>query len=108
MLAQYFQIPETDLKTKAVTDPRAAVAVDVALLQTIPALPGTWLGRRPRAGAETRKIIPIEAYWASDAKRHGAPNASAVMHDSLGPVSICSFIGITSIEEEDICIVLTW
>jgi carbonic anhydrase len=43
MLAQYFQIPETDLKTKAVTDPRAAVAVDVALLQTIPALPGAWL-----------------------------------------------------------------
>jgi len=43
MLAQYFQVPETDLKTKAVTDPRAAVAVDVALLRTIPALPGAWL-----------------------------------------------------------------
>ena len=43
MLSQYFQIPETDLKTKAVTDPRAAVAVDVALLRTIPALPGEWI-----------------------------------------------------------------
>jgi len=43
ILSQYFQIPETDLKTKAVTDPRAAVAIDVALLRTIPALPGAWL-----------------------------------------------------------------
>ena len=43
MLAQYFQISETDLKTKAVTDPRAAVAIDVALLRAIPALPGAWL-----------------------------------------------------------------
>jgi len=43
MLAQYFQIPETALKTKAVTDPRAAVAVDVALLRAIPALPDAWL-----------------------------------------------------------------
>ena len=43
MLAQYFQVPDTDLKTKAVTDPRAAVASDVALLRTIPALPGAWL-----------------------------------------------------------------
>src|SRR5215471_2991501 len=68
----------------------------------------TWRGRRPRAGAETLKIIPIEAYWASDATRHGAPNASAVMHDALGPVRMCSFIAITSIEEEDICIVLPW
>ena len=43
ILSQYFQIPETDLKTKAVTDPRAAIAIDVALLRTIPALPGAWL-----------------------------------------------------------------
>ena len=40
MLAHYFQILEGELKTKAVTDPRAAVAVDVALLRAIPALPG--------------------------------------------------------------------
>ena len=43
MLAQYFQIPEPDLKTKAITDPRAAVAKDVALLRSMPALPGAWL-----------------------------------------------------------------
>ena len=43
MLTHYFQIREEELKAKAVTDPRAAVAVDVALLRTIPALPGAWL-----------------------------------------------------------------
>lgn len=42
MLAHYFQIPETDLKTKTVTDPRAAVAGDVALLRAIPGLPAAW------------------------------------------------------------------
>jgi carbonic anhydrase len=43
MLAQYFQIPEADLKAKSVTDPRAAVAGDVAALRAIPVLPGAWL-----------------------------------------------------------------
>jgi carbonic anhydrase len=43
MLAHYFQIPEAELKTKAVTDPRAAVALDVASLRAIPSLPGEWL-----------------------------------------------------------------
>ena len=43
MLAHYFQIQEGQLKTKAVTDPRAAVAVDVAALRAIPVLPGAWL-----------------------------------------------------------------
>src|SRR6516164_8134836 len=43
MLVHYFQILEGELKTKAVTDPRAAVAVDVALLRAIPALPREWL-----------------------------------------------------------------
>ncbi len=42
-LAHYFQIQESDLKTKAVSDPRAAVAVDVAALRAVPALPGAWL-----------------------------------------------------------------
>src|SRR5215469_8356418 len=42
-LAHYFQIKEEEVKAKAVTDPRAAVAVDVALLRAIPALPSTWL-----------------------------------------------------------------
>jgi carbonic anhydrase len=43
MLARYFQIQEGELKTKAVTDPRAAVTVDVAALRAIPALPAKWL-----------------------------------------------------------------
>jgi carbonic anhydrase len=43
MLTHYFQIEEGELKKKAVSDPRAAVAVDVALLRSIPALPGEWL-----------------------------------------------------------------
>ena len=43
MLAKYFQIPEADLNTKAVTNPHAALAVDVASLRAIPALPGEWL-----------------------------------------------------------------
>ena len=43
MLAHYFQITETELKTKAVTDPRAAVTLDVASLRAVPALPSQWL-----------------------------------------------------------------
>ena len=43
MLAHYFQIQERELKQKAVTDSRAAVAVDVASLRAIPALPPNWL-----------------------------------------------------------------
>src|SRR6516225_7892968 len=43
MLAHYFQIQEAELPTRAVTDPRSAVAVDVALLRAIPALPSEWL-----------------------------------------------------------------
>jgi carbonic anhydrase len=43
MLTRYFQMPEAELKKKKVTDPRAAVAIDVALLRAIPALPGEWL-----------------------------------------------------------------
>jgi carbonic anhydrase len=43
MLAHYFLIQEGEVRTKAVTDPRAALAVDVAALRAIPALPGAWL-----------------------------------------------------------------
>src|SRR5580658_319563 len=43
LLTHYFQIHDGELKTKAVSDPRAAVSVDVALLRAIPALPGEWL-----------------------------------------------------------------
>jgi carbonic anhydrase len=42
-LAHYFQIQESEVKKKAVTDPRAAVALDVDLLRAIPALPAAWL-----------------------------------------------------------------
>ncbi|HET8851242.1 MAG TPA: carbonic anhydrase [Ktedonobacteraceae bacterium] len=43
MLASYFGIGTEGLKAKAVTDPHAAVAADVAALKAIPALPGGWL-----------------------------------------------------------------
>ncbi|MFY9791677.1 MAG: carbonic anhydrase [Candidatus Sulfotelmatobacter sp.] len=43
MLAQYFQIQEGELEQKAITDPRAAVTVDVASLRAIPALAAEWL-----------------------------------------------------------------
>jgi carbonic anhydrase len=43
MLAHYFQIQESEVRTKAVTNPRAAIAMDVAALRAIPALPGAWL-----------------------------------------------------------------
>jgi carbonic anhydrase len=43
LLTRYFQIKDGELKTKSVCDPRAAVAVDVASLRAIPALPGEWL-----------------------------------------------------------------
>jgi carbonic anhydrase len=43
MLAHYFQIEEGELKQKAVTDPREAIAGDVKSLRAIPALPGEWL-----------------------------------------------------------------
>ncbi|MBB5331822.1 hypothetical protein [Tunturiibacter gelidoferens] len=42
-LAHYFQIPESEVKAKSVTDPYAAVAADVALLRAVPALPAKWL-----------------------------------------------------------------
>ena len=43
MLAHYFQIPEREVETKSVRDPHKAVAVDVAALRAIPALPAEWL-----------------------------------------------------------------
>ena len=42
-LARYFQIREGELRTKAVTDPCTADAVDVALLRATPGLPTEWL-----------------------------------------------------------------
>src|SRR5579863_7678539 len=43
MLAHYFQVPEREVEAKSVRDPRKAVAVDVAALRAIPALPDEWL-----------------------------------------------------------------
>ncbi len=43
MLASYFGIRIEDLGDKAVTDPYAAVAVDVAALRANPALPAEWI-----------------------------------------------------------------
>jgi carbonic anhydrase len=43
LLASYFGIDQEGLLAKAVTDPHAAVAVDVAILKEMPALPGNWL-----------------------------------------------------------------
>jgi carbonic anhydrase len=43
LLTHYFEIEEGELKAKSVSDPRTAVAVDVAALRAIPALPGEWL-----------------------------------------------------------------
>lgn len=43
LLASYFQIPEKEVESKAVRDPRKSVAVDVAALRAIPALPNGWL-----------------------------------------------------------------
>jgi carbonic anhydrase len=40
-LASYFGIDKTELQAKAVTDPWAAVAVDVAAFKANP-LPGEW------------------------------------------------------------------
>jgi carbonic anhydrase len=41
-LARYFQLQEGEVKTKSVSDPRAAVAVDVATLRAVPGLPAKW------------------------------------------------------------------
>ena len=42
MLTHYFQTKDGELRKKAVNDPRAAVAIDVASLRATPALPGDW------------------------------------------------------------------
>src|ERR1700728_1731714 len=43
MLARHFPILEGEVKAKSVGNPRVAVAVDVAVLRAIPALPDDWL-----------------------------------------------------------------
>ena len=43
LMADYFDIPPAELPAKAIADPRAAVASDVALLRAIPAVPSSIL-----------------------------------------------------------------
>lgn len=43
MLASYFEIGSDELSTKAVSDPRKAVSVDVSVLRAAGALPEPWL-----------------------------------------------------------------
>src|SRR5579871_5573003 len=43
MLAHYFQIEEREVEAKSILDPRVSVAIDVAALRAIPALPAEWL-----------------------------------------------------------------
>jgi carbonic anhydrase len=43
LLTRYFQIQEGELEAKSVANPRTAVAVDVAALRAVPALPADWL-----------------------------------------------------------------
>jgi carbonic anhydrase len=43
LLTRYFQIKEPELKAKSVSEPRTAVAVDIAALRALPGLPGDWL-----------------------------------------------------------------
>ncbi|HLZ22241.1 MAG TPA: carbonic anhydrase [Ktedonobacterales bacterium] len=43
LMASYFGIPPVELPTKAILDPRAAVAIDVTALRAIPDLPETLL-----------------------------------------------------------------
>lgn len=43
LMSDYFDIPPAELSTKAIGDPRAAVASDIAMLRAIPAVPSTIL-----------------------------------------------------------------
>ena len=43
LLATYLNVPRSDLDSMAVTDPRAAVALDVAALKAHPSLPGGFM-----------------------------------------------------------------
>lgn len=43
MMAEYFDVPPAELPAKAIEDPRAAVASDVAMLRAIPAIPSAIL-----------------------------------------------------------------
>ena len=42
LLAHFFQIPEGEVASKKVLEPREAVAMDVAILRSLPPLPASW------------------------------------------------------------------
>jgi len=44
MIAEYFGVPPAELPAKAIADPRAAVASDIAMLRAIPEVPSAILG----------------------------------------------------------------
>ena len=43
LLASYFQVSEAEVASKATSDPHASVALDVATLRAVEALPASWL-----------------------------------------------------------------
>lgn len=43
MLAHYFQTKEDEVGAKSITDPHAAITIDVAALRAVPELPASWL-----------------------------------------------------------------
>jgi len=43
LLAHFFQVPESEVDAKTITDPRRAVAMDVAALRAMRGLPASWL-----------------------------------------------------------------
>lgn len=43
LLSHYFEVPEPDLAAKAITNPEASLAVDLAALRAIPNFPAHWL-----------------------------------------------------------------
>ena len=43
LLAHYFDVPEGEVASKAILDPRSAVAMDVAALRAVTALPASWM-----------------------------------------------------------------
>ncbi|MGI4757239.1 MAG: carbonic anhydrase [Janthinobacterium lividum] len=43
LLKDYFEVPETEVASKALADPRESVKVDVAVLSGVEALPASWL-----------------------------------------------------------------
>lgn len=79
MLAGYFEVSEAELAEKAVTDPDAAVATDVAALRAVPALPAQWMISGQVYDVATgalRVVVPATPLRPASA-RLGTPIAAA-------------------------------